>query len=178
MLGVFHRNARQHDRELVTTEAPEHILRAQTEFQSVAERLEQRVTGLVTEAVVDCLELIKVEIQHGADFVSTNAVSRFLFEATPVEYTGQWVAQRVGAFEDALGSARDVGQAELGEEAQLVRVAWVACQRSLAKGLVCLLCRRRLVLRYEDLDAGQVDDEWRPSLTLPTVSLVLRQPAP
>jgi len=33
------------------------------------------------------------------------------------------------------------------------------------------------VLRYEDLDAGQVDDEWPPSTTLPTVALVLRKPA-
>ena len=32
-------------------------------------------------------------------------------------------------------------------------------------------------LRYEDLDAGMVDGEWPPSLTNPTVKLVLRKDA-
>ena len=34
------------------------------------------------------------------------------------------------------------------------------------------------VVRYEDLDAGAVTDEWRPSLTYPTLKLVLQKPAP
>jgi 2-polyprenyl-3-methyl-5-hydroxy-6-metoxy-1,4-benzoquinol methylase len=32
------------------------------------------------------------------------------------------------------------------------------------------------IVRYEDLDAGAVTDEWRPSLTYPTVKLVLEKP--
>ena len=33
------------------------------------------------------------------------------------------------------------------------------------------------IVRYEDLDAGAVTDEWRPSLTYPTVKLVLEKAA-
>ena len=57
---------RQVGRELVAAEAREHVALAQRRLQPVAGLAQQRVAGLVPVPVVDELEAVDVDEQHGA----------------------------------------------------------------------------------------------------------------
>ena len=66
VLCVLDGHAGQYDGEFIAAQSAQHVLRTQAEFEPVAECLEQRVPRLVAEAVVDGLEVIQVQIEHGA----------------------------------------------------------------------------------------------------------------
>jgi len=54
------------------------------------------------------------------------------------------------------------------------QTAW---RRELTRRQLTRLWRNFHILRYEDLDAGTVTDEWQASLTYPTLKFVLQKPA-
>ena len=64
-LGDVDRLALHHDDELVAAEAGEHVVVAQRRAQATGDRLQQLVADLVAEAVVDRLEVVEVDEQHG-----------------------------------------------------------------------------------------------------------------
>ena len=96
MFYVINCNARQHDRELVPAEPSKDVLGPQTKFKPVAECLEQRIARPVPEAIIDLLEIVQIEVQHGPLFALSNSILALFFETAPVQYVGQRIAQRVG----------------------------------------------------------------------------------
>ena len=55
-----------HDRELVAAQAGDHVLGPQARAQARGDRDQQLVAGGVAEAVVDRLEVVEVDEQHGS----------------------------------------------------------------------------------------------------------------
>jgi hypothetical protein len=62
----------------------------------MAECLEQGVSRLVTEAIVDALEGVQVQVQDGAGRTVAQAGLALFLETAPVQYARQGIAQRIG----------------------------------------------------------------------------------
>ena len=88
----------QQHRELVAAQAGQNLPgAAQILAQPIGHRLEQGVPGVVTEAVVDFLEPVQVEQQHGARAGFGGQVQLgVVIEEAPVAQTGEFVG--VGQF--------------------------------------------------------------------------------
>ena len=70
LLGVLRLvQAGQQDDEFVAAETGHGVDIAQLQFQACGDGLEQLVADRVAEAVVDLLETVEIEKQHGAELV-------------------------------------------------------------------------------------------------------------
>jgi hypothetical protein len=85
--------------ELVTTKARHRVLRADAALDTPGHRSEQRVAHVVAERVVDCLEIIKVDKQHGKGVAGRGAQRGVdpLAEQRAVGQLGQRVVGRLVA---------------------------------------------------------------------------------
>ena len=89
---------RDHDGELVATEARRHVARAQRLVDAQADRRENLVAALVAPAVVDVLEVVQVEEEQRNLLLrllpDRDDVLELLLEERPVRKAGQRVVQR------------------------------------------------------------------------------------
>ena len=113
--GDVDRLALHDDDELVATEPGEHVAFAQHRAQPLGHDLQQLVADLVPEAVVDRLELVEVDEQHGdvVDLGVAEPVVQQVHQIRPVRQPGQLVvARRVAQLLGGaalLGDVLDVG---------------------------------------------------------------------
>ena len=106
------RNLFQDDGELVATEAGQGVGRPQHPLDAPGQLDEELVPGRVTDAVVDQLEAIQVDVEHGAAvglaFAAAHALGDAIHQQRPVGQAGEGVVQ--GVVDQAL-----LGVAPLGD---------------------------------------------------------------
>ena len=114
-LGNLHRFTAQHGDELVAAEPRQHVVLTQHRSQPVGDDLDQVVADLVTEAVVDHLELVEVDEQHDhvVEVGDRQTILEDVHQIGPVRQPGQFVvagrvAQLLGR-STLLGDVFDVG---------------------------------------------------------------------
>ena len=108
--------AAQQDGELVAAQPRDRVVRPQASLEPTRDRDEQFVSDEVSEVVVDDLEAVEVEIQHGEQLAAVlgehgQPLPDLLHEDAPVDEPGQRVAGR-GVADLLLGCRPlgDVGQ--------------------------------------------------------------------
>jgi len=74
VFDILDRHAGQHDRKLIATEAAKNILGPQAKFQTVSKCLQERVTRLVAESVIEKvnakLGFNVIEVKRGDELVA------------------------------------------------------------------------------------------------------------
>ena len=87
-------HVRQDYREFIAAQAPEYVVRPQAGAEPVPECFQQRVANLVTEAIVDALEAVQVQVEHGARGTAAHAGLALFFETAAIQHTSQWIGCR------------------------------------------------------------------------------------
>ncbi len=109
---------REEQRELVAADARDEVVRADGRAHALADRHEQRVARHVAERVVDRLELVEVDEEHGVDAVGIRARvlqrgGETFLEERPVGQAGQRVVRGLVAQPRLVGleqaAALDLG---------------------------------------------------------------------
>lgn len=92
------RDARHHDCELVTAEPRHHAARVEQGRHAIRYRLQQVVAGCMAEKIVDLLEAVEIEAEHGELFVVRVRLLQFLIElcvkVTAIGKLGERVVMR------------------------------------------------------------------------------------
>jgi len=89
--GRFRRDVAKHDAELVATQAGDEVGR-KTLVHQARQILQQEVASSVAAGIVDCLELVEVEIKQAERFLAkAQRVGQVSLESAPVVHAGQRV---------------------------------------------------------------------------------------
>ena len=95
-LGVLELDLLEHDRELVASDPADRVLGTNARRDALRDLDEHRVAGGVPEPVVDVLEVVEIEVQHGdrARCPPARPVLEALEQQRPVRKAGEWVVER------------------------------------------------------------------------------------
>jgi hypothetical protein len=97
-LRVGHADVLEEDSKLVAAEARRDVLRAHELLKTTCHGSNQLVAGSMPEAVVDRLEVVEIEKEHGGGMPARGAVKRSAYvfgEEDPVRKAGQRVVERL-----------------------------------------------------------------------------------